>query len=84
MFDPSEVRVLERECIDWIAVFISDVLPCFADLNADRWGIVLLSMWERDIGAVQSESLCSEGEGLHSLIEPCQYHVAFAAARLFM
>uniref|UniRef100_A0A0E0DIL0 Uncharacterized protein n=1 Tax=Oryza meridionalis TaxID=40149 RepID=A0A0E0DIL0_9ORYZ len=37
-------------------------------------------MWERDIGAVQSESLCSEGEGLHSLIEPCQYHVAFAAA----
>lgn len=29
----------------------------------------------RDIGAVQSESLRSKAQGLHSLIEPCQYHV---------
>lgn len=40
-------------------------------IDDDLWGIENL----RDIGAVQSESLRSKALGLHSLTEPCQYHV---------
>lgn len=46
-------------------------------------GEIILFFLGRDIGAVQSESLCSEGKGLYSLIEPCQYHVALPAVSVF-